>query len=188
MKIYTKTGDKGKTSLFDGRRVFKYDIRVETYGTIDEVNSVLGVVLSSVSKSSSYYKSFFEIIILIQHDLFEIGARLANPSASENSKLLTRLTQHTSLIEKEIDRQTDALPALTNFILPGGGTVGALLQLARTVSRRAERRIVELSQKEPVEKEILIYVNRLSDLVHTMSRYANYHDKKPETIWVSQTQ
>ncbi|HSW88366.1 MAG TPA: cob(I)yrinic acid a,c-diamide adenosyltransferase [Candidatus Saccharimonadales bacterium] len=184
MKIYTKTGDKGKTSLFDGTRVYKDNLRVESYGTIDELNAVLGIVVSFFEEKE-YHKQLQENIVMIQNDLFEIGARLANPHVPENPKLMEQLQEHTAQLEVYIDELTIEMPELTYFILPGGGKAGAFLQLARTVSRRAERRIVALCQKEAVEKEVLIYINRLSDVFHTMSRYINFKENKKETIWTS---
>jgi cob(I)alamin adenosyltransferase len=126
-------------------------------------------------------------LIQIQNDLFEIGSNLADPKAIENEKLQKQLEQHTKDLEKYIDELTVEMPELTYFILPGGGKVGSFLHLARTVSRRAERNIVFLSQTEHVTKEVVIYLNRLSDVFHTMSRYANFMEKKQETIWVSTT-
>jgi len=180
MKIYTKTGDKGKTSLFDGTRVYKNNPRVKAYGTVDELNSVIGIVLS---ESQNYHTKFKDSLIQIQNDLFEIGARLANPNQKEDEEFIKLLKKHTQRFEEYIDAMINDLPELTNFILPGGGRVGAFLQLARTVCRRAERNVVALSQQEKVNSEILVYLNRLSDLFHTMSRYANFKEKKKEVIW-----
>lgn len=184
MKIYTKTGDKGKTSLMDGSRVYKHDIRVESYGTIDELNSIIGIVVSKL-QIKNYELQMRDVLVTIQNNLFEIGARLANPHVSENPKLLKLLQNHVQELESYIDEMTLEMPELTYFILPGGGEVGSLLHLARTVSRRAERRVVSLAQQSTVEKEILVYLNRLSDLFHTMSRYANFKENKKETIWTS---
>jgi cob(I)alamin adenosyltransferase len=186
MKIYTKTGDKGKTSLMDGTRVYKHNPRVEAYGTVDELNAVIGIVFTQLT-ITNYQLRMKEVLIRIQNDLFEIGSNLADPKAIENEKLQKQLEQHTKDLEKYIDELTLAMPELTYFILPGGGKVGAFLHLARTVSRRAERNIVSLSQTEHVTKEVLVYVNRLSDVFHTMSRYSNFMEKKQETIWVSTT-
>jgi len=181
MPIYTRTGDKGKTSLFDGTRVTKNNIRVDTYGTVDELNSVLGIVISQIKKNT---EKITNELIQIQHDLFEIGAVLANPRDDVSEALKTRLQKQVAFFENSIDEMTAQLPELVNFILPGGGTAGALLQFARAVSRRVERRIVDLSQKEHVENEIIIYFNRLSDLLFTMSRFANFKENKKETVWI----
>lgn len=180
MSIYTKKGDKGKTSLGSGIKKWKDDVRVETYGNIDELNSLLGVISSEINTKKTYGKYLNNIIIKIQDDLFSIGSYLSNPA---NSNLISHLAKNTSELEKKIDEMTEILPELSNFILPGGGKVGALLQLARTVGRRCERRLVSLSKKEKINIDVLQYMNRLSDLFFTMSRYANFNEKKKETIW-----
>ncbi len=182
MKIYTKTGDKGKTSLFDGTRVSKNNLRVESYGTIDEVNVILGVVCSFLEKQA-YSQMFKTHIEEIQNDLFDIGAYLANPSKSTDSSLSEKLANHSEKYEGFIDSMTEKMPNLMNFILPGGGQVGAFLHVARATVRRAERVIVALSQKEVVEGNILVYINRLSDVFFTMSRFANFTDGQKEVIW-----
>ncbi len=186
MKIYTKTGDKGKTSLFDGTRVYKSNIRVETYGTVDELNSIIGIVIAELG-IANYELGVKKELIAIQNNLFEIGACLANPAVLENLKLNQQLEENTKQLENYIDVMTAEMPELTHFILPGGGKAGAFLQLARTVSRRAERQTVALSQQASVAREILIYLNRLSDVFHTMSRYVNFKENKKEVIWVSKT-
>lgn len=183
MKIYTKTGDKGKTSLFDGTRIPKNNIRVETYGTIDELNAVLGIVIANLENTDEYKKDFQKNLTTMQQDLFEIGARLANPKSKLDTDFCEQLANRTEVFEEYIDEMTSELPELTNFILPGGGKVGSLLQLARTVCRRAERQVVSLARQDTVDNEILMYLNRLSDLFHTMSRFANLKEKKKEIIW-----
>jgi len=183
-KIYTKKGDRGETSLFNGLRVKKSNLRVDTYGTVDELNSLLGVILTYV-KDLPYEKQIKEDLLQIQNDLLVIGSVLANPSVvskqlgKEKEHFLAMVTQ----FEKHIDEMTEELAPLTNFILPGGGKIGAYLQLARTVVRRAERKIVGLLEKEDVLPEIVIYFNRLSDLFFTQSRFMNFKEKKKETIW-----
>jgi len=178
-KIYTKTGDKGKTSLFDGTRVAKNSLRVETYGTVDELNSLLGVCLAELS-SKKFAVKIKKELQQIQSDLFEIGAILANPKVVKNTKYFDDRVEDFEIL---IDNLTEKLPALNNFILPSGGKSGALLHLARTVARRCERRVVELSQKEKVDGVIIRYFNRLSDLLFTMSRFVNLKQKKKELIW-----
>lgn len=179
MPIYTRTGDKGKTYLGSGKRVFKNSSRVEAYGTIDELNSVLGVILSEFEKKS-YQKDFRKLLDSIQADLFCIGANLANP---KDISLIKNINNKIPDIELEIDKMTEQLPPLTNFIFPSGGKVGSLFHLARTVARRGERVIVGLAQKEKVDESVIKYVNRLSDLFLTMSRFANFKEKKKENIW-----
>jgi cob(I)alamin adenosyltransferase len=178
MPLYTRTGDKGETSLFGGKRVLKSDDRVETYGTIDELNSVLGVVLAQLVSRHSEEKKILE---KIQKDLFVIGAYLANPLAEP----LTQLEQRVTEFEKIIDQQTERIPLLRNFILPGGGKAGATLHYARTVCRRAERKLVALMQKEDLDTTLLKYLNRLSDLLYSTARFINHKEKKKETIWTN---
>lgn len=178
MSIYTKFGDKGKTSLYAGKTVSKANIRVEAYGTIDELNSFLGIVLS-LSKN----KSLNQEIVKIQNDLFEIGSALASPAKNKDKDLSDYLKKRVKDFENQIDNLTKILPELENFILPGGGQTGSRLHFARTIARRAERKIVELSEKEDVNQEILVYVNRLSDLLFTLARNINMTEKQKEIIW-----
>lgn len=190
MPIYTKKGDKGRTSLFTGKKVSKTAVRIETIGTIDELNSVIGVVVSQIPRqrlgSLTVANPKFQItkeLMEIQKDLFEIGASLANPSTKRKFNISDRVTH----FEKIIDEMTAKMPKLSNFILPGGTGAGAFLHIARTVCRRAERRVVALSLKESIDKEILVYINRLSDLFLTMSRFVNFKEGKKETIWSSKS-
>ena len=183
MAIYTRTGDKGKTSLFNGQRVSKADVRVEAYGMVDELNSAIGVVTAEIQNSKfkiqNYNSKIKSELILIQNDLLEIGSNLANPA----SKQLKYLEQRVKDFECFIDQMTEKIPPLKNFILPGGGKAGAMLHLARAVCRRAERKIVALNNREKIDKNIIIYLNRLSDLLFTMSRFANFKEKRKETLW-----
>lgn len=176
MPIYTRTGDRGQTSLFGGQRVLKTDDRVDTYGTIDELNSVLGVVVANIE---TRHRKLARELEGIQHDLFDIGSYLANPQATPIKRLASRIEE----FEKRIDQMTVKMPELHNFILPGGGRVGASLHQARTVCRRAERRLVALMQHEDIDKQVVKYINRLSDLLFTMARSVNHKEKKKETIW-----
>ena len=190
MAIYTRTGDKGQTSLFNGQRVSKADLRVEVYGTVDELNSVIGVVIAEIRNSK------FEIrneLVRIQNDLFEIGSTLANPGIRNPSATL-RTSQESGIkelekrvkeFENEIDNMTEKMPTLNNFILPGGGNTGSLLHFVRTVARRTERRVASLSKSEKVDNSIIMYLNRLSDLLFTMARFVNYKEKQEEIIWPS---
>lgn len=187
-KIYTKTGDKGKTSLFDGSRVAKNDIRVETYGTIDELNSLVGIIVSKMQKekgkNQKYNAKLKSELTILQNDLFDIGSLLADPTKTSDKKMSRYLQERTEVFEKHIDEMTAKMPLLANFIIPGGGKVGSFLHLARTVCRRAERRLVALSLQNKVDQEIIIYFNRLSDLLFTMARFANYKEKKKDILWV----
>ncbi len=173
MSVYTRTGDKGKTSLYQGKRVSKASLRIEAIGTVDELNSLIGVALSQI-------KNLKKELIQIQNDLFDIGANLANPS----SKVFD-LEKRVKEFENKIDALTIKLPELNNFILPGGSLAGSQLHLVRTVARRAERRIIELSEKEKVDEGIIIYMNRLSDFLFMTARFINYKAKKKENIWKS---
>ena len=174
IKIYTKAGDKGITSLFDGTKVSKANIRVDSYGSIDELNSLLGICYAFVKQR--VIKSEIE---KIQNDLLDIGSALAMPHFLPVDSLSPR----TKEFELLIDKLTQKMPILANFILPSGGKGGSFLHLARSVSRRTERRIVELSKKEKINPDILIYLNRLSDLLFTFARFENYKSKKREKLW-----
>lgn len=178
MPIYTKTGDRGQTSLMGGKRISKANLRVESYGTVDELNSVIGVVIAHLPAKNTPLE---DALVAIQHDLLEIGAQLANPS----SEPLSFLPERVSDFEKMIDEFTAALPELTHFILPGGGQTGSTLHLARTICRRLERTLVRLADKEKVDQTIIMYVNRLSDLFFTMARFTNHMTGEKETIWKS---
>ena len=179
MKIYTKTGDTGETGLFDGTRVSKADARVEAYGAVDELNAWLGII-----RAHQPGVDLDGLLQDIQRDLFALGAVLADPThriaprvnkASVDADDVTRL-------EQTIDRLEGTLPKLRRFILPGGSPAGARLHLARTICRRAERRIVALG-KDAVDPIVITYVNRLSDLLFVMARAANHQAGAPETEW-----
>lgn len=185
MPIYTKTGDKGTTSLMDGSRVSKDDMRVDTYGSVDELNSQLGVVLAYL-QDTSYEDLLKKDLLAIQKDLLTIGALLADPKAKVSEKTVKHLDEQVSMFEKRIDEMTGQMPELKNFILPGGGKPGAFLHMARTVARRVERRITTLVKKEAVEFVVIRYFNRLSDLLFTMSRYINYKEGNQEAIWTAE--
>lgn len=179
MKIYTKTGDAGETSLFDNTRVSKADPRVDAYGEVDEVNACLGAALAL-----GVGDDVTAVLTTVQKDLFAVGARLADPSsriAERVSKAAVTAGQ-IELLERTIDRLETELPPLRRFILPGGSPAGALLHLARTVCRRAERRVVALGA-DSVEPGVLVYLNRLSDLLFVMARAVNHRAGIPETEW-----
>ena len=179
MKIYTKTGDAGETSLFGNARVSKADPRVDAYGEVDEVNACLGAALAV-----GVGDDIAAVLATVQKDLFAVGARLADPS----SRIAARVTkaavtaEQIELLEKTIDRLETELAPLRRFILPGGSPAGALLHLARTVCRRAERRVVALGA-DAVEPGVIIYLNRLSDLLFVMARAVNHRAGIPETEW-----
>lgn len=177
MPIYTRTGDKGTTALFDGTRVAKSHERVETYASIDELNSIIGETLAFLPPK---YKAIVKELEMIQHDLFAIGSALATPHPIPVTGLQIRPKD----FEKQIDALTQKLPELKNFILPGGSKAGSLLHVARTFARRAERKVVKLTEKEEVDQDILIYLNRLSDLLFTLARYINHQEKQKEIKWI----
>lgn len=173
-KIYTKTGDKGETGLIGGKRVPKNHVRVEAYGTVDEANAVLGIILSRYS-----YFTHYEELSQVQHLLFEVGAVLANPDTSHHHAFDTDVTH----LEKLIDELSDSLPDLTQFILPSGTELGAYLHFARTVVRRAERRVITVSQHQPVPEDVIRYLNRLSDYLFVLARAVNHEHGAPEKVW-----
>jgi len=180
MKIYTKTGDKGDTSLFGGQRVPKDALRIEAYGTVDELNSVLGIVLADNTD-----KRVSEILTSVQNQLFALGADLATPR-SANPKSIQRFeVKDAQALEKIIDSLESHLKPLKSFILPGGCTVAARIHFARTVCRRAERSVVRLSRNEDIGDGITVYLNRLSDMLFVLARYANHVAGVPEIKWKS---
>ncbi|XJZ27941.1 cob(I)yrinic acid a,c-diamide adenosyltransferase [Bacillota bacterium Lsc_1132] len=170
MKIYTKTGDKGTTSLIYGARVAKNDVRVEAYGTCDEANSVIGMALSYLARENFQGKEVIEAAYhKIQTSLFHVGAELATPNGKEVKWAVA--SSDTEQLEQWIDEWDAKLSPLTNFILPGGHPAGAAFHVARTVVRRAERLAVALGNE--VNLEVLAYLNRLSDLLFVTARYVN---------------
>lgn len=180
MRIYTRTGDQGQTSLFSGERVDKDALRVEAYGTLDELNSLLGLALSFVQD-----ERVRDILESLQHTLFAAGADLATRSGGRRQVERLR-EQDWRRLEGLIDDLDARLPPLRNFILPGGSPGGALLQLARTVCRRAERLVVRLGREEgDVNPDLLVFLNRLSDFLFVMGRYVNAASSVAETPWRS---
>lgn len=178
MKIYTKTGDSGNTSLFGGKRVDKDNQRIEAYGTVDELNSVLGIVLTENTNDKTR-----KILSSIQESLFVIGAELATPLDVESKAIIPITDEEIKILENYIDELDAELTPLKNFILPGGTKSASMLHFARTVCRRAERRIVEIDKSENISKIIIAYINRLSDLLFVIARYENHITSTPETEW-----
>ncbi|MBI4375747.1 MAG: cob(I)yrinic acid a,c-diamide adenosyltransferase [Elusimicrobia bacterium] len=186
MKIYTRTGDKGETGLWGGERVPKTHARVCAYGEIDELNSCLGAAISALVQVEQG-RGLREKIARIQEELFMIGALLATPS-SRLGKLAPPFDRglpadSVSRLEREIDAMTAELSPMDSFILPGGGAAGCWLHLARTICRRAERRVVELSSSETLPDNVLVYLNRLSDHLFTSARWINAQTGFQETPW-----
>ena len=178
MKIYTRTGDDGTTSLFSGGRVPKHHLRVESYGTVDELNSLLG--LARAHQPSAQTDAF---LAQVQHQLFNLGADLATPLDAPTRHVVRMDTETVGWLEQSIDQLTESLPPLTYFILPGGSIASAQIHVARTVCRRAERLVTELSQHEPIGDYVLPYLNRLSDFLFTLARWENLQTGLSEERW-----
>ena len=179
MKIYTKTGDAGETALFDGTRVSKTDARVAAYGDVDELNATIGLARSALLTVDTQLPPMLE---QIQRDLFALGSRLADPSHKIADRVTKAAvtTEDVTRLENWIDLLEAELPPLRRFILPGGSPAGATLHVARTVCRRAERAMVAL---DGVDRELLVYANRLSDLLFVMARAVNKRAGTPEVEW-----
>jgi len=177
VKIYTKTGDGGESSLYGGTRLPKSDLRFEAYGTIDELNATLGEALAQAGA-----EIFVATLTRIQSELFNVGAELALAPGQESKAALVGI-QETAKLEQRLDEMQAELPELKNFILPGGSALGASLHHARTVARRAERAVVRLSASFSVRPELLAYLNRLSDYLFVLARYVNFKAGIEEKIW-----
>jgi cob(I)alamin adenosyltransferase len=180
MKIYTKTGDKGETGLFGGERVSKNSLRINAYGTVDELNSFIGLTITE-----SQDPSIKNLLKDIQNKLFVVGTDLATPDTDKNKKLKIQRTpmEYVFQMEKIIDEYSAKLEELKNFILPGGSKAAALLHICRTICRRAEREVVALNNDMKIGENIIIFLNRLSDLFFVLSRYENKVSHIPDVIW-----
>ena len=185
MKIYTKTGDKGKTSLFGGIRVSKHNLRIEAYGTTDELNSYIGLIRDQITDETTHQN-----LIKIQNELFSLGAMLATPPEKEilkNGK--KRLNINTinessiTFLETEMDRMNEHLPQMTHFVLPGGHTTVSFCHIARCVCRRAERITTQLSEESSVDEHVLMYLNRLSDYLFVLARKLTIETQAKEIPW-----
>ena len=176
MKIYTKTGDEGKTSLFDNSRVWKSDQRILSYGSVDELNSSLGIALSL-----ELDPEIRDILIKLQNDLFIVGSDLANPNMSD--KKIRTSPEMITFLEQKIDLLEPQLKPLTSFILPGGTLLASILHLSRTIARRAETHVIALSQNEEINKDAAIYLNRLSDLMFVLARTINQRKNISDIVW-----
>jgi cob(I)alamin adenosyltransferase len=181
MKIYTKTGDKGTTGLYGGRRVSKDSPRISAYGDVDELNALLGV-----ARSESRHEPIQKVLGEIQAHLFILGAELASPKPDNKIPVVT--ASHIDGLERQIDVITESLSPMKNFILPGGSKASAYLHLARTVCRRAERSVVHLSglNQESVSDWVIVYLNRLSDFLFVLARLANQLENIPDIPWISE--
>ena len=186
MKIYTKTGDKGTTALFGGTRVSKHHIRIESYGTVDELNSYIGLIRDQKIDQESE-----EVLIKIQNELFTLGAMLATPPEKEtlkNGKERLNIPKigddMIAFLENQIDLMNQNLPPMTNFILPGGHQTVSFCHVARCVCRRAERLSVALSEQEKIENSIIMYLNRLSDYLFVLARKLSKDLSAQEVKWI----
>jgi cob(I)alamin adenosyltransferase len=179
MKIYTKTGDKGYTSLIGGTRVPKYNLRIEAYGTVDELNSYFGLI--SDQSIGSDYKEFLKAI---QSRLFIVGAELASDPERSKMKVPEIMDSDIAILEEAMDAMNDTLPELKHFILPGGSNVVSFCHVARCVCRRAERIVVQLSEESYVDEKIIIYLNRLSDYLFVLARKLGSDAGIEERKWI----
>lgn len=183
MKLYTRRGDQGQTDLFGGQTASKDDLRVETYGQVDELNCVIGLALTACSDPE-----LTDILRTLQHQLFELGADLATPLASPHADRISRIGQsHIAWLEQTIDTTWARLPEMKTFILPGGSELSARLHVARAVCRRVERACVSLARVEPLGPHAVIYLNRLGDLLFALARRANQLTGLPDVPWPGQS-
>jgi len=184
-KVYTRNGDHGKTSLIGGVKVDKDDLRIDAYGTIDELNSVLGLCISEINKieNKKIKEETIKIFTRIQNELFNLGSSLSRLDIDKESNFPSIKRVNIIKLENEIDQYNVKLPELTSFVLPGGSTINALLHLARTICRRAERISVTLMKRTKIDENILPYLNRLSDLFFVFSRWFSHKMNRSENLW-----
>ncbi len=178
MKIYTRTGDKGKTALLGGKRVKKSDIRIEAYGNIDELNSYLGLI-----RDHDELKDHHSFLVQIQNELFVVGSHLATEEGKSFDYIPDVNGKFVDSLEKEIDLMNKVLPEMKNFVLPGGDKLVSIIHIARCVCRRSERSIISLSEEQLVAPEIVVFINRLSDYLFVLSRWTSYLLNTDEVIW-----
>ncbi len=183
-RVYTKAGDKGETSLIGGERVSKASPRLDCYGTVDETNATIGLVIEALG-SSAAGPHLIPILRRVQNELFNLGTELATPDEATRAKLPRIEQRHIAALERDIDAVNDDLPALRSFVLPGGGWASAYFHLARTVCRRCERLVVGLAQHEDIGDLGVQYLNRLSDALFVWGRWAALKDGQPEPLWES---
>jgi cob(I)alamin adenosyltransferase len=185
-RVYTRTGDHGETALVGGRRVPKDSPRIEAYGTIDELNAIIGlarVFNAERKKSGKRHRWLDEVLRRLQNELFDLGSELATPADATYEGMFRVSAEQVTALERLMDECQKELTPLKSFILPGGGPVGGFLHQARTVCRRAERRVLELSRAEAIGEWPLKYVNRLSDLLFVLSRWVGKHLGETEYLW-----
>jgi cob(I)alamin adenosyltransferase len=179
-RVYTRGGDTGETSLASGQRVPKDSLRIESFGTVDELNAVLGIARVAGRGKSARLD---EILGRLQHELFDLGADLATLPKDRHPRQAVIEERHVARLEALIDELNDGLPELRSFVLPGGGMAGAYLHQARTVCRRAERVVTALAREEEIGPQSLVYLNRLSDFLFVLSRWAAREEGEPEVLW-----
>jgi cob(I)alamin adenosyltransferase len=184
-RIYTKAGDGGETRLVGGQKVAKNSARIETYGTVDELSSCLGLARAALATAPvpAGAVELSDVIKRIQNELFNLGSDLATMPEDRHPKQPLIEARHVAALERQIDTWNESLPELRSFVLPGGGWVAASLHLSRTVCRRAERLVVSLRATEAVGEQVLPYLNRLSDALFVMSRHASRLYAEPEPLW-----
>ena len=185
-RVYTRGGDRGETSLIGGDRVSKASLRLDGYGTVDEVNATIGLVIEALVTSAAG-PHMTPILRRVQNELFNLGAELATADAATRAKLPRIEQRHIDALERDIDAVNDDLPPLKSFVLPGGGWPSANMHLARTVCRRCERIVVELAAKEDVGELAVQYLNRLSDALFVWGRWCSLKDGKDEPLWDSRS-
>lgn len=185
-RVYTRAGDQGETSLIGGDRVSKASLRLDCYGTVDETNATIGLVIEALATSKAG-PHMVPILRRVQNELFNLGAELACADAETRAKLPRIEQRHIDALEHDIDAVNDALPPLKSFVLPGGGWPSAYLHLARTVTRRCERLVVELARREDVGEHAVQYLNRLSDALFVWGRWCVLQDGHPEPLWDSRS-
>ena len=178
MKIYTKTGDDGTTGIQNGARISKTDSRIQAYGMVDEINSFLGIILSKLDE-----KDLENLITKIQNDLFVVGSDLSNPDLKNTQNRVN--DEMIKTLEENIDNLEKKLPPITNFILPGGHEIAALVHVSRSITRRAEIFVIFFSEKEKINNNCIIYLNRLSDLLFVIARTINQRKNVKDVIWNS---
>ncbi len=184
--IYTRRGDAGETSLADGSRVHKNSARVEAYGTVDEANSAIGLARAALSHAVAVHPVLAELdwtLTFVQNRLFDCASNLATPADAASDRTPRVTADDTAALERVIDEMTAAMGEIDHFVLPAGCEPAARLHVARTVIRRAERRILDLADAEPVDSDVLAFVNRLSDLLFTAARYVNHTCGAGDVFW-----
>ncbi|WP_428267276.1 cob(I)yrinic acid a,c-diamide adenosyltransferase [Haliangium sp.] len=185
-RVYTKTGDAGQTALIGGQRVGKDSPRIECYGTVDELNATLGLARTALETSPAGER-LLPVLDRVQNELFNLGAQLATPEAEDRAKMPAIEPRHIEALETLMDELNESLPALKSFILPGGGQASACFHMARTVCRRAERLVVAVARDEEVEAQSIIYLNRLSDALFVMGRWAAAQEGRAEPLWTPES-